>query len=188
MKGSPCQHVALVHWFPVFWQKQPFISFRCTLLNLLDLTICLSRWQALNLTKWRDVTWEEIKLVFATSNSCKINSPTLTHTNMNFKWKQLHSKTLGLFGVLLFPSCQVIWRISLSCSCFFSGGIFFFSMAPKLDPSLPRVWTCTTTPTYKYSPDASPLPGAYRTVISPVYSYLTDPSFEIPDRSHFSDL
>ncbi len=42
------------------------------------------------------------------------------------------AKLLGYLASYFSPSCQVIRQISLSCPFFFSGGIFFFCMAPEI--------------------------------------------------------
>lgn len=140
------------------------------LYDLLDVAVCASCWQAETPVSWQsEEMCPERKVVLClqlTITPVKYAVPYSTHIQTNCKWKQLHQKAPGLFVVLLSPpSCQVIWRISLSCSFFFLGEFFFSLWLPSEFLGF-LLLSHKQTLTHKHTPDASPLPGALKAPIS----------------------
>lgn len=109
--------------FLLLEKKEPFASFRCMLKLPLDLTFRLSCWQAENLQSKETCPERKVSLSL---------QPTTIHTH-----KHIYIANEGtniatfLWNVAYYfpPRCQVIQHIILSCSSFFSGGMFFFSVA-----------------------------------------------------------
>lgn len=97
-------------------------------------TVNSSRWMSLNLSGWQgrklqSLTRGKHRFVCATHfNTCETNWPTL-HDSCRHELQTeaiMLQSSWVICSVTFSSSCQVIWRISLSCSFFFLGEFILF--------------------------------------------------------------